>query len=441
MVFKSVFADIGDEQSIEQNLSTFSSHMTNIVEIINRSDGGTLALLDEIGAGTDPREGAVLARVILEHLTASGALTISTTHYGEMKTLAYSNAGFINGSFEFDDEHLSPTYKLRIGVPGSSKAITIASRLGLQRSLVEAAQAFLSSDRSDIQELIEQLEERLTALADAEAEVQRRQQQLEQLQQQTLAARAQIDAERKKLRAGLAGQMENELQQARELVRSLIADLQKQPSIAKAQRLQKDLEVLRDELGWLEPAEYAAIAETFQVGQAVKVRSLNQRGIIEALPEPGKTGSEAQATVRAGAMKIRVPLSDLQPMPVSGHAKATAAKNAASRAKVKPAAGAHGHGSSRVSASASSVDVFVRTTRNTIDLRGQRVEEALANVERFVDSAYLERLSPLMIIHGHGTGQLRAAVRKFLTESLYGVNWRPGENYEGGDGVTVVQFN
>ncbi|HEY9789588.1 MAG TPA: endonuclease MutS2 [Candidatus Obscuribacterales bacterium] len=437
VVFQAVFADIGDEQSIEQNLSTFSSHLTNIIEIVNRSREGTLVLLDEIGAGTDPREGAVLARVILEHLNAAGALTISTTHYGEMKSLAYTTPGFLNGSFEFDDVHLSPTYHLRIGVPGSSKAVTIASRLGLAQPLIEAANAILSSGETDIQQMIDELERRLTALHQAEQEFAVRAQALEERETMSARTMSQIQHDKDKLKAEAAAQMRKEFDEAQTLVRSLIADLQKQPSIARAQKLQKDLEQLRADLGWMAPEEFREAQAQLQVGQNVKVLSLNQRGIIESLPEQGKAGADAQATVRAGAMKIKVPLSDLQPLqPAQGKPKA---ESAVQHTRLKSGAARH-QTLSRVCAGSGQVDVFVRTSRNTIDIRGQRVEEALGNVESFVDSAFLEKLSPIMIIHGHGMGQLRAAVRKFLKESSYDASWRPGENYEGGDGVTVVQF-
>jgi DNA mismatch repair protein MutS2 len=439
VVFQKVFADIGDEQSIEQSLSTFSSHMTNIIEVINRSDGKTLALLDEVGAGTDPREGAILARVILEQLNNAGTYTISTTHYGELKTLAYTTSGFVNGSFEFDEATLSPTYRLRIGVPGSSKAITIASRLGLRRDLVDAAQGFLSSDNSDIQQMIEELERRLAALDKAEQEFAQRLQEHEQSREQLERARADLQQDREKLRAGVADKMQQELEEARQLVRSLIADLQKAPSIAKAQRLQKDLEEIKKDLGWLEPPAVAEGVHALVVGQNVRLRSLNQKAIIEELPED-RDAKEAQATVRAGAFKIKVPLSDIQPIdgqarPAAPHARGTKFKGATTAAR-----GSHATTARVSSANPGELDVFVRTSSNTLDLRGQRVEEALQNLESFIDSAFLERTSPVMVIHGHGTGAVRNAVRKFLSESPYGASFRAGENYEGGDGVTVVQF-
>lgn len=440
-IFSQVFADVGDEQSIEQSLSTFSSHMTNIIAVINQSGPGTLALLDEVGAGTDPKEGAILARVVLEELNNSGACTISTTHYGELKTLAYTESGFINGSFEFDEATLSPTYRLRIGVPGSSKAITIASRLGLKKSLVDQAQAQLVSQHSDLQDMIDQLESRMAEVHVQQKDLEEKHTLASQREEELDKMRSDLDRDREKLRAGLATRMENELQQANELVRSLISELQKTPSIAKAQQVQKDLKVIKQELGWLEPKQYEEKRQKFEVGQTVKVKSLNQRAVIESLPDEGKSGSDGLATVRSGIMKIKVILADLQhlqqePHPLKG------AGAAAKRAKYNPVqtTPSRGHAVSRVTSTTEGVDVFIRSTRNTIDVRGQRVEEALEQVESFIDSAYLERTSPIMIIHGHGTGRVRAAVRDFLSTSNYDAKFRPGENYEGGDGVTVVSF-
>lgn len=438
VVFPKVFADIGDEQSIEQSLSTFSSHMTNIIEVINRSDSRTLALLDEVGAGTDPREGAILARVVLEHLNAVGAYTISTTHYGELKTLAYTASGFVNGSFEFDEATLSPTYRLRIGVPGSSKAITIAARLGLPSELVAAAQGILSSGESDIQAMIEELEKRLAELDRDELAFRERVALLDRREVDLERRAADLVEQREKIRAGVADKMQQELEDARELVRSLIADLQKSPSIAKAQRLQKDMEEIKKDLGWLEPPVVATGVHALTAGQRVRVRSLNQKGVIEDLPED-REAKDAQATVRVGSFKIKAALSDL--VPIEGGGGIAPPQPARPKYRMTAAASPARTTAARASsAEPGDLDVFVRTSSNTLDLRGQRVEEALQNLESFIDSAFLERTSPVMIIHGHGTGKVRAAVRKFLTDSPYNASFRPGENYEGGDGVTVVQF-
>jgi DNA mismatch repair protein MutS2 len=434
VVFSAVFADIGDEQSIEQSLSTFSSHMTGIVEILEKSRSNTLVLLDEIGAGTDPREGAILARVILEHLNGRGALTISTTHYGEMKSLAYTTSGFVNGSFEFDEKNLAPTYHLQIGVPGSSKAIEIAARLGLPPSLVGLARDLAAHGASDASEMMSELERRLAAVSQSEKDLLEKQEMLKLEEEQVQTDRSRLAQEREKLRSQLADRMRQEFSQASEFVRSLIAELQKQPSIAKAQKIQQDLAALRAELNWVDAEPAPAPAKAFGIGQQVRVLSLNQVAIIEELPGDGQSASDGVATVRAGAMKIKVPLSDLQSIQVSAHSS----KQAGSQKRAKPPAAVHRHAA--VKSSGDEADVFVRTDSNTLDLRGERVEDGLARLERFIDSAFLEHLSPVMVIHGHGTGQLRAAVRKFLSDGPYEATWRAGESYEGGNGVTVIRF-
>jgi DNA mismatch repair protein MutS2 len=436
VVFEHVFADIGDEQSIEQSLSTFSSHMTNIVEIVARAKERTLVLLDEVGAGTDPREGAILARVILEHLNASGAFTIATTHYGEMKTLAYTADGFINGSLDFDEATLSPTYRMRIGIPGSSKAITIASRLGLDRRLIDSASQLLSADSSDAQAMIEQLETKLREAQEKQEEASSTLENARRLESQAKGELERLAGEREKLRRGYAGQIETQFTEARDFAKQLIAELQKAPSIKKAQQIQQELEVLRSELGWLSPEEVEQEKRELFVGQTVKVRSLNQKAVIEALPDDADD-PKAEVAVRAGHIKIKVPRNDLE-FVEGAPTKAQVARGAPVQFKTPNAARPQ---KGRVSKSDGQLDVFVRTSSNTVDLRGQRVEEALANLERFIDESFLAQLSPVMIIHGHGTGKVRAAVRSFLSNSAYNTNFRPGEAYEGGDGVTVVQFS
>jgi DNA mismatch repair protein MutS2 len=359
-----------------------------------------------------------------------------------LKTLAYTVPGFINGSFEFDESTLSPTYHLRIGVPGSSKAITIAERLGLSKPLVEEANRHLGAEHSDFQDMIEQLETRLAEVDRQRQLVQDTQEQADHLQNELQKTKADLDIEREKLRAGLATRMESELEQANDLVRSMIADLQKAPSIAKAQQVQKDLKVIRQELGWLESGQYEEQQQRFQIGQTVRVRAFNQRVVIEELPEEGKTGSDALATVRSGSIKMKVPLADLQHVQQDTVAPSS---SKAARTSGRPGQKLGGPDRSRAGGAAAAgpppgVDVFVRTGGNTLDLRGQRVDEAMAQLEQFIDSAYLERTSPVMVIHGHGTGRVRAAVREYLSQCSYDAKWRPGENYEGGDGVTVVSF-
>ncbi|HEY9712805.1 MAG TPA: endonuclease MutS2 [Chroococcales cyanobacterium] len=434
-IFKHVFADIGDEQSLEQSLSTFSSHMVNIVEIVRRVTGDTLVLLDEVGAGTDPREGAALARAVLEHLNNSQAVTISTTHYGELKTLAYTEEGFINGSLEFDDATLSPTYKLRLGVPGSSKATTIAKRLGLEQSVIERSLSLIETSDRDLQGTIDRLEEKLLSLSDREESVERMRQAAEQQESELAARLEELQNESQQLKRRVSHELESELKLATDYVKHLIKDLQQHPDMAKAQRAQKDLEKLRHELRWDEPLKGKALKASPQlaIGQSVKIKSLGQRGIVSAMPADWQGDQSAMFTVQSGTMKIKAPASDLEIVQNAQPAKSNTPSGKKQRT-YQPAANTY------KSAAEKRNEVFVQTQANTLDLRGQRVDAALSAVERFLDEAQLNGISPLMIIHGHGTGAVKSAVRDYLGSSAYTDSFRPGEMYEGGDGVTIVSL-
>lgn len=441
-IFAEVLADIGDEQSLEQSLSTFSSHMQNIVRIVARSRQGTLVLLDEVGAGTDPREGAALAKALLEHLTASGAMTIATTHFSELKTMAYSEPIYVNGSLEFDEITLSPSYRLRLGIPGSSKATTIAHRLGLNEAVINRANELLETDKEDLQTTIELLEERLATLRNKDEELALA---IEEAKAQKDLYEKQLHDENQKAertRTNLAAKLEEEFNLSRDYVRHLIADLQKEPSIAKAQKVQKELATLRKELGWLEQRPDAVFESKnrLQPGQSVKVRSLNQRGVLQSVDEKKGAEQESVAHVKAGNLTLKVPLSDLELLSDS--------KQDSSLGKQSARKGSHRNARSHAPytsdatniAHSNQVRVFVRTGDNTIDLRGQRVDEALSRLDQFINEAIVHERSPVMIIHGHGTGALRNAVRDALASNNSLERIRPGENYEGGDGVTIVEI-
>lgn len=427
-LFPVVCADIGDEQSLEQSLSTFSSHMKNIVEIVNNAQDGMLVLLDEIGAGTDPREGAALARAVLEALTASGAVTITTTHYGELKTLAYSEELFVNGSLDFDQATLSPTYRLRLGVPGSSQATTIAKRLGLNDQIVARARELMLTKEEDLQKVVQQLEQKLKQVDQREQEAQLELTQARALKQEADWQLSKLSAEADKKKASLTAEIEEEFKLSRDYIRHLIADLQKQPNMNKAQKAQADIEKLKKELGWIggaSPAE-AAKSPNIRVGQTVRVRSLGQIGIVEDVPLNEDRGGSV--SVRAGSVKIKVPLSDLEVVQGTAGAaskrfeqKRTAAKTAPARSTAGP-------------------NPFVRTAGNTLDLRGRRVDDAMIELERFLDQSMMAGVAVAMIIHGHGTGAVRNAVREYLSQSTYAGAFRPGESFEGGDGVTLVDL-
>jgi DNA mismatch repair protein MutS2 len=405
--------------------------MTNIVEIVNNACDGMLVLLDEVGAGTDPREGAALARSILEALTASGAVTISTTHYGELKMLAYSEAGFINGSLDFDENTLSPTYRLRLGVPGKSQATTIAKRLGLNDQIVARARELMQNNEEDLQKVVERLEQKLKELDTREREALEEFSQARALKEQADRQMQQMSIDAEKQRAALTKDIEEEFKLSREYIRHLIADLQKQPSMSKAQKAQADIEKLKKELGWTEhPVKGSQAVQTpsIRVGQTVRVRSLGQIGIVEDLP-PLTDERNGPVSVRAGSVKIKVPITDLEPVQAATTAKT--ARTEKQRALPK----------TQVPRSqASGPNPFVRTAANTVDLRGRRVDDAMLELERFLDASVMAGVSVAMIIHGHGTGAVRNAVREYLNQSNYANAFRPGESFEGGDGVTLVDL-
>lgn len=428
-IFSGIYADIGDEQSLEQNLSTFSSHMGNIIEILRRASEGALVLLDEIGAGTDPREGVVLAKVILSDLCKSGALTICSTHYGDLKTLAHSFPGFGNASMEFDEKTLRPSYRMRPGIPGSSKAIAVAARLGLSEELVAAAKQTLANEKEDLEIKIDEIEKRLHAVAEREDRLAREKSEVEQLKKELLDRQNALEAQFKKSKAESASKFEQDYDAAKKLINELTAQLQKTPSLSQAQKAKEQLEILRKDLQWLSPDEYNEAQSKITQGQTVKVRSLNQIGHIEELPADG----DEKAVVRIGRMKVKVSMADLEPMKSTPPAKSK-------QFGIMPSRHAR-TGSLNAKAQRAAQDpVFVRTDFNTLDLRGLRVDEALQKVETFIDTGYLQHVSPLMIIHGHGTGAIKSAVRAFLSNCSYKNEFRPGETYEGGDGVTVVNF-
>lgn len=432
-LFTQIFADIGDEQSLAQSLSTFSSHMKTIVEVVKSSTVGTLALLDEIGVGTDPREGAAIARSVLEHLNDSGAVTVSTTHFGQLKTLAYNLPGMVNGSLEFDETTLSPTYRLRTGIPGSSKGITIARRLGLDEKLVELAISYLDVADAVIDETVARLEERIKGLESKESLAQEKLTEAERLTQEL---QLEIDRERaqsEETRQKLATDLKEEFTVAFELIKDTIRNLQKEPSISGAQKAKEKMEQLKRELNWLDsPAKKGEKAPVkLSVGDRVSVVSLNQRGVIEELPEGVENNPRGIVVVRAGAVKLKVPASDVRRISDGGQ-KSEKGRGGGNAGKARgPAPG-------RVYRN--ETNVFVRTERNTLDLRGERVDAALIKLEQFLDACLLSSISPVMIIHGHGTGAVKDAVRTFLSNSNYVSKFRPGENYEGADGVTVAEL-
>ncbi|MDO4567292.1 MAG: Smr/MutS family protein, partial [Oscillospiraceae bacterium] len=424
-VFESVLADIGDEQSIEQSLSTFSAHMSNIAEILREAGGGSLVLLDELGAGTDPAEGAALAVAILERLRSLESLVLATTHYGEIKLYALETEGVQNASCEFDVKTLRPTYRLNIGIPGRSNALLIAERLGLDEELLESARRGMSSQDRRFEDMMSEIEELKSGISEKEREIEglresaaleledakkRGQKLLEQGQRELEAARLKA----KQLSADVAADAYRLLDEIKKL------DASKDKDRAAAKARAKAI-ATRDaqKLGEVEGAEADFLAETLEpiesaaVGDRVYIVALAQAGVVTA-----EADNKGAYEVKAGNIKIRVKPEGLRRAPAAAQPKRQAAVSSGAARSVSEQ----------------------RSGRNEINLIGMNVEEALQETDRFIDMALLSHLGQVYIIHGKGTGTLRAAIHKHLKGIKRVASFRLGTFGEGEAGVTVVEL-
>lgn len=409
-VFSHVFADIGDEQSIEQSLSTFSSHMTNIVRILQEATPHSLVLLDELGAGTDPEEGSALARALLAHLCESGIPTVATTHYSEVKLFAHNTPGITNASVEFDLETLSPTYELTIGLPGRSNALAIARRLGLPRHIVDAAESMIRPDSLAADTL-------LSEIRTARAAARKAQQHAEALERMAAAREAELRAQlahieeaRRRVLNEARAQAEAELAALRAEIAHLRSRLERgSPDAAHVRFLAEAEKALQARQEALQPVPVPVAAPPppegpLQVGDIVWVHSLNSSGVVHSLP------NENEIEVQMGAFRLKVPIAEVElrsrPTPVPA--------GEASYRQAGPSPGME------------------------LDLRGQRTDEALAALDRYLEQAYLADLPWVRIIHGKGTGALRQAVREALRSHPLITAFRSGDPGEGGDGVTIA---
>jgi DNA mismatch repair protein MutS2 len=414
-VFGNVYADIGDEQSIEQSLSTFSSHMVNIVDILNEVDFNSLVLFDELGAGTDPQEGAALAISILDEVYKRGARVIATTHYPELKAYGYNREGVINASVEFDIETLSPTYKLLIGVPGRSNAFEISKRLGLNDQVIETARSYIGADTNQVENMIASLEEsRRQAEADmAEANdfLKSAEKLHKDLQKQMAEFYEQKDAMHEKAAEKAGDIVEKAKAEAEEIIRGLRkmrlekhAEVKEHELIEAKKRLSEAAPQMNTAKNKLKPKNNKHI---FEAGDEVKVLSFGQKGhLLEKV-------SENEWQVQIGILKMKVAEKDLE------YIKST------KPVETKPVATVKGR------------DFHVSLE---LDLRGERYENALLRVEKYIDDALLAGYPRVSIIHGKGTGALRQGVQEYLKNHRSVKKIRFGEAGEGGTGVTIVEF-
>ena len=414
-VFDQIFADIGDEQSIEQSLSTFSSHMVNIVDILSKFDEKSLVLFDELGAGTDPQEGAALAISLLDEVHGRGARVMATTHYPELKAYGYNRPGVANASVEFDVETLSPTYKLLIGVPGRSNAFEISKRLGLPQHIIKYAQSFTGTDRHEVESMIASLEEsRKQSEKDAEKASELRVES-EKIRADLSDQLQKLDEQKDSLEQKAKDKARKIVDEAKREAESIIAELKKMQK--NAQHIVKDHELI-DMRKRLEKAapENAVLKKQKQVkerqmtltqGDEVKVLSYGQKGVLL------DKVSESEWSVQIGILKMKVHESDLEYMKPEKQKQTVAMTNVKGR------------------------DTYVKLE---LDLRGERYEDAVMRAEKYIDDAVLSNYHQVSIIHGKGTGALRQGIQQFLKNHSRVKTYRFGEAGEGGHGVTVVEL-
>jgi len=424
-VFSQIFADIGDEQSIEQNLSTFSSHMKNVIDMFARVTPDSLVLLDEMGAGTDPTEGAALARSIVATLLDRGPLTVATTHYSELKSFAYTTPGVENASVEFNVETLSPTYRLMIGVPGRSNALAIAERLGLPQGIVGRARSYLTPQEVQVDELLGQIKDERDAAEAARATAVAEQQEAEQVRQAAQETLREAERTRVSARDAALSELEGELTGIREELRRLGRDREQ---VAVTREWLRQAETRATDLGQSvrqvraarpapRPSGSAPVA--IRPGDRVIVASLGQQGDVLGL----RDGDEAE--VQVGTFRLRRPLSDLTRL---------------SRNQVRTAERENQTSAPRRTPAVSIVPARGETVPLDIDVRGTRAMEAEEMLERYLNDAYLASLPFVRIIHGKGTGALRQAIRQFLTQHPLVASTEGERDQQGGEGVTIARL-
>lgn len=420
-VFDEVFADIGDEQSIEQSLSTFSSHMTNIVKILSDSNYKSLVLLDELCAGTDPTEGAALAIAILKNFLIRQVTTMATTHYSELKVFALSTKGACNACCEFDVATLSPTYRLLIGIPGKSNAFAISSKLGLPQFIIEDARKNIDIADQNFEDLIADLETSRATIEKEQEAINAYKEEIAALKEKLEAKQENISRQKEQILRRANEQAGKILQDAKDFADKTIRDMNKLASGGSAKALEQQRSAVREKLNAVNKqlvsdkpkAAKALKPQELKLGDAVKVLSLNVNGIVTSLPN-----AKGELTVQMGILKSHVNISDLELIDEAVIQSPTLNKTGSGKIKIAK--------SSHVSIS--------------LNIIGKTVDEAMPELDKYLDDAYLAHLPQVTIIHGRGTGALKNAVHQKLRKHPHVKNYRLGEFGEGGYGVTVVDF-
>jgi len=418
--FEAVWADIGDEQSIEQSLSTFSGHLTNIVRILKKADSRSLVILDELGAGTDPQEGAALARAILAHLLERGITTFVATHYPELKTYAHATEGVVNASLEFDIGTLRPTYKLTIGLPGRSNALAIAARLGLDPEIVSAAKNEVNPENIRADKLLDDIRKERNRTGREREKIEKARKRSDELNRELEKRLEVIEDERRDVIAKARAEAELEVAVLRRNIESLKVQLKKarQP-LESVKKVEEKVEEIAEKVE--APVERrpqtadrgpsSIFSRPLSLGERVIVGTLNAEGVVTAL-------GESDAEVQVGSLRIRAKLTELE------------RKSSQETTDREP----------QTTVSRPSSTVRAQSPGLELDIRGQASEDALDLLDRYLDQASLAGLPFVRIIHGKGTGVLRHAVRDALRQNSHVTSFEEGGPKEGGDGVTVAKI-
>lgn len=421
-IFREVYADIGDEQSIEQSLSTFSSHMTSIVSILKNADADSLCLFDELGAGTDPTEGAALAISVLDYLHNRGIRTMATTHYSELKVYALSTNFVENACCEFDVETLRPTYRLLIGVPGKSNAFAISSKLGLPDYIIEDAKRHITEDKENFEDLLTDLENSRIIIEKERLEIESYKQEIKSLKERLESKQEKIDQSRDRILREANEKAREILQDAKDVADETIRTFQKAGASSSMKELEKSRQKVRDKISEKNdklalknnaPTHKVLKPNQIKLGDSVKVVSMGLKGTVSSLPD--KSG---KLFVQCGIIRSQVALSDL--VPIEEETIHTGKMQRTSSGKLKM-----------------SKSFSVSTE---INLLGKTVDEALSELDKYLDDAYLAHLPSVRIVHGKGTGALRSAVQNYLRKNKIVKSYRQGEFGKGDAGVTIAVF-
>lgn len=439
-IFKEVYADIGDEQSIEQSLSTFSSHMTNIVDILKRADDSCLCLFDELGAGTDPTEGAALAISILNHLHDRGIRSMATTHYSELKIYALSTDFVENASCEFDVESLRPTYRLLIGIPGKSNAFAISKKLGLPDFLIENAKQHIGAEEESFENVISDLEAQRIRIEKEQEEIASYKKEIEDMKAAIEAKQEKLESQREKILREAREEARDILKEAKDVADETIRAFQKQGGQMKIQTMEKKRQNIREKIAEKDASltanEQAKISgqplseKEALPGTAVKIKSMNLTGTITVRPD-----SRGYVSVQCGIITTKAHVSDLlrpDPEDIAKQASSKASGKVSKYQQQNYANPPSGNGKMDISK--------VSHMSAEINVIGMTVDEAVAKIDKHIDDAYLCHLPSIRIIHGKGTGALRKGIHTYLNGCSYIRTYHLAQPGEGDAGVTIVEF-